>query len=63
MTEKERASNEKAANLTFTFYVLALIFHAVYSYIVNSRLGASFYILIVGLVIFYISDFWYRKKN
>ena len=63
MTDKERSSNEKAANLTFTFYLIALIIHAVYSYIVNNILGASFYILIIGLVIFYISDFWYRKTN
>ena len=63
MTEKEHASNEKAANLTFTFYLIALIIHAVYSFIVNSILGPSFYILMTGLVIFYISEVWYRKRN
>lgn len=62
MTDEEKNNNTKAMQLGFIFYLIILTVYSVYSYLNNSVLNISFYILIAGLVVFYFSNFLYNKK-
>lgn len=50
-------SARKAAERTFTFFLLLLLAHTIYGFYKDFSLNASFYIMIGGLVFFYVNDY------
>lgn len=52
----------KAAERTFAFFLLVLLGHAIYEFLNNFTLNASFYIMICGLVFFFVNDFFISKS-
>ncbi|MHC8514448.1 hypothetical protein [Sporosarcina sp. ITBMC105] len=62
MTDEEKKNTSKAVELGFIFFVVALSIHSLYAYLKHSAFGSSFYILISGLVVFYVSAFVKRKQ-
>ncbi|AMO85022.1 hypothetical protein B857_01192 [Solibacillus isronensis B3W22] len=63
MTDIEKRNSKKAAQFGFFFYSVTLLTHSIYSYINNAVLNSSFYILMAGLVIFFICEFIFNKKR
>ncbi|PCK18563.1 hypothetical protein CEY02_18620 [Bacillus pumilus] len=63
MTNREKVSAEKAAGQAFTFYVLALGGHALYSFIQGDRPPATFVILMAGLLVFFAADWLFNKRH
>lgn len=61
MTKKERENTEKAVKVGFVFYMLALSVSSIYSFLSESGFNISFMILIIGLIVFFISDFIFNK--
>ncbi|MCM3611750.1 hypothetical protein M4S82_10840 [Planococcus sp. MERTA32b] len=56
--EKNNIPARKAAGRTFAFFLLALLSHAIYIFFKDFTLNASFYIMIAGLVFFFVNDYW-----
>lgn len=48
----------KAAGRTFAFFLLVLLSHAIYVFFKDFTLNASFYIMIAGLIFFFVNDYW-----
>lgn len=47
----------KSAERTFPFFLLVLLSHAIYDFAKYFTLNASFYIMIGGLVFFFVNDY------
>ncbi|MCY7792356.1 hypothetical protein [Bacillus haynesii] len=61
MTEEEKKSTEKATKVGFVFYMIALSVSSAYSFFIESGFNISFLILMVGLIVFFTSDFIFNK--
>lgn len=61
MNETEKKNAAKSAEITFCFYSIILLIHSLYSYFVKGKFGASFTILILGLIVFFGSAFILNK--
>ncbi|MEH7671975.1 hypothetical protein [Bacillus pumilus] len=62
-TKKEQANAHKAAGPAFIFYLLALGGHSLYSYFQGDKPPVTFVILMSGLLVFFVADWIYHKKN
>ena len=62
MTSAQKKSRNKARKIGYEFYEWALFGHALYAFIFFSELGASFWILIGGFVVYNVSEFFFRKR-
>ncbi|WP_144503441.1 hypothetical protein [Bacillus pumilus] len=62
-TKREQANARKAAVSAFIFYLLALGGHALYSYFQDDKPPVTFVILMVGLLVFFTSDWLYNKRR
>lgn len=63
MTPSEIKSTQKAGKLAFGFYLVALLAHSIYEFAISFELSASFWILISGLIVFFVSDFIFNQKS
>lgn len=63
MTEREKKASNKAVCTSFVFLLIALISHAVYGYVQTGELNQSFIILLVGLLVFFLSDLYFRSSS
>lgn len=61
MSHEERKSTEKAAQIGFKFYMIALSASSIYSFFKNPGFNISFMILMTGIVVFFVSDFLLNK--
>lgn len=52
MANEERKSTEKAAQIGFKFYMIALSASSIYSFFKNPGFNISFMILMTGIVVF-----------
>lgn len=59
--DRNNTPARKAAERTFAFFLLVLLSHAIYDFAKEFTLNASFYIMIAGLVFFFVNDFWLGK--
>lgn len=53
--------SRKAAERTFTFFLLILLSHTIYEFYNSFTLNSSFYIMIGGLIFFFINDYLLSK--
>lgn len=60
--EMEKSQANKSAIMTFVFYTIALLVYSIYSVSTSGELGIPFIILIVGLVIFFVSNLIFKQK-
>lgn len=63
LTEEERKYTDKAAGIAFVFYLIALSISSLYSFFKETGFNLYFMILMVGLIIFFMSDFLFRKTK
>lgn len=62
-TKREQANARKAAVSAFIFYLLALGGHSLYSYFQDDKPPVTFVILMSGLLVFFVADWIYHKRN
>lgn len=63
MSEEEKKNTRQAAGVGFGFYAIALSIHSGYILFTNWKLNTSFYILILGICVFFTSEYIINKKN
>lgn len=62
MTPAEKESSSEAVKISYLFFLVALLGHALYSLLLFSEFNASFWILSSGCVVNTISEFLFRKR-
>ena len=60
--EMEKSQANKSAIMAFVIYTIALLVYSIYSVSTSRELGIPFIILLVGLIIFFVSNLIYRQK-
>ncbi|MFB4161365.1 hypothetical protein ACE1TF_15900 [Geomicrobium sp. JSM 1781026] len=60
--EMEKSHSHLAAIIAFNFYSLALLGMAVNSFISEGSGGAYFLILMIGMIIFFLSNMFIRHR-
>ncbi|MDW4525492.1 hypothetical protein R3398_03790 [Rossellomorea marisflavi] len=63
MTEEEKRNSTKASGTAFSVLLIVLLGHSVYTYVKTSETGASFTIMLVGVAVFFGSDFLYNMQS
>lgn len=63
MTEEEKRNSTKASGTAFSILLIVLLGHSVYTYVQTSETGASFIIMLVGVAVFFGSDFLYNMRS
>lgn len=60
--EMEKSQANKSAIIAFVFYTIALLVYSIYSVSTSGELGIPFIILMVGLVVFFVSNLIFRQR-
>lgn len=60
--EMEKGQANKSAIIAFGFYAIALLVFSIYSVSTSGELGIPFIILMVGLVVFLVSNLIFKQK-
>lgn len=63
MTKEEKKNTDKAARVALVFYLMALSISSLYSFFKETGFNLYFMILMVGLIIFFMSDFLFNKTK
>lgn len=63
MTEQEVEGTEKAFPLSFYFLVTVLFIHSIYEFIRTSKVSDSLYIMLAGLVVFFLASYLMGRKS
>lgn len=58
----QKIISNRATSLTLVFYEVALLAYSVYTYFTKGELGATFIIFMIGLIIYFVSNFIYNRK-
>ncbi|WP_430489067.1 hypothetical protein [Rossellomorea marisflavi] len=63
MTKEEKRNSTKASQTAFSILLIVLLGHSVYTYVQTSEKGPSFTIMVVGVAVFFGSDFLYNMRS
>lgn len=58
----QKIINNRASSLALVFYEVSLLGYSIYTYFTKGELGATFIIFMIGLIIYFVSNFVYNRK-
>ncbi len=58
----EKIIQNKSTSLALVFYEVALLIYSVYTLITKGELGIPFIIFMAGMVIYFVSNLYYKRK-
>ena len=58
----EKIIKNKSTTLTLVFFEIALLAYSIYTLVKTGDLGGPFYIFMAGMVIYFASNLFYKRK-
>lgn len=58
----EKIIKNKSTTLALVFYEVALLAYSIYTLVTKGELGGPFIIFMVGMVIYFTSNLFYKRK-